>query len=162
LCCLRSAHANLTINVQLHTLQFAQQRHNVELEESWYEKLQRWDDALEAYARKQSEDKFNVEYTLGSMRCLQALGEWERLTALSRQLWDRTEEIEVRRQIAPLAASAVLNLGKTTVLFVCSLILLSLYLFISLSFYHVSLNLFRSSFCSRAPHFYLPSLLQKN
>ena len=43
--------------------------HQVELKESWYEKLQRWADAREAYERKTSEDPLNFSWTLGRMRC---------------------------------------------------------------------------------------------
>ncbi|KAK9097076.1 hypothetical protein Sjap_022573 [Stephania japonica] len=51
--------ALIHINNQLHQheaavgiLTYAQQRLDVQLKESWYEKLQRWDDALKAYAIK--------------------------------------------------------------------------------------------------------------
>jgi FKBP12-rapamycin complex-associated protein len=43
-------------------------------QESWYEKLQQWDLALEAYEQRQKRDPGNMEVTLGRMRCLHALG----------------------------------------------------------------------------------------
>lgn len=53
--------ALISINNQLQQpeaavgmLVYAQQHLNVELKESWYEKLQRWDEALEAYRRKRA------------------------------------------------------------------------------------------------------------
>ena len=41
-------------------LEYAQQYHAIELKESWYEKLQRWEDALEAYERRQLEDPTSI------------------------------------------------------------------------------------------------------
>eukprot|EP00004_Rigifila_ramosa_P027283 TRINITY_DN882_c0_g1_i1.p1 TRINITY_DN882_c0_g1~~TRINITY_DN882_c0_g1_i1.p1 ORF type:complete len:2377 (-),score=590.06 TRINITY_DN882_c0_g1_i1:39-6899(-) len=110
--------ALISINNQLQQpeaavgiLLYAQQNHSVELKESWYEKLHRWEDALEAYERKQLEDQASLEVTLGMMRCLNALGEWERLGALSSDTW-RTAGENTRRLIAPLAAAAAWNLGN--------------------------------------------------
>ena len=86
-------------------LQFAQEHHRVELRESWYEKLQRWDDALEAYERKQLSDRSSLDYTLGRMRCLASLGEWDRLSHIANTLWKRnSEDIAVKKHIAPLDA----------------------------------------------------------
>jgi len=59
------------------------------------------------------QDPFNVPLTLGRMRCLRALGDWERLAGLSRDLWQREEgDMEIRGQIAPLGAAAAWNLGE--------------------------------------------------
>jgi FKBP12-rapamycin complex-associated protein len=93
-------------------LKFAQRHHSVELKESWYEKLERWEDALEAYERKQLEEPTNADCTLGRMRCLRSLGEWQRLMHLSNDLWSRKEDAATRKQIAPLAASAAINLRR--------------------------------------------------
>ena len=53
----------------------------------WYEKLGRWDDALTAYQLKQLEEPRNLDVTLGRMRCLNSLGEWEQLAALASDVW---------------------------------------------------------------------------
>jgi phosphatidylinositol kinase/protein kinase (PI-3 family) len=110
--------ALISINNQLQQpdaavgiLVYAKHHHSLELRESWYEKLQRWEDALEAYERRQLEAADNVEFTLGRMRCLRALGEWERLAALGSDLWTRSSD-SVRRDVAPLAAAAAWNLGQ--------------------------------------------------
>ena len=51
----------------------AQQDLHMELKESWYEKLQRWEEALEAYERKYAASPpaspAHLEATLGRMRC---------------------------------------------------------------------------------------------
>lgn len=110
--------ALISINNQLQQpdaavgiLKYAQQHHDLELKESWYEKLQRWEDALAAYDRKQQEDPSSFEITLGRMRCLHALGEWETLLTLSQERWPRVNST-MRSAIAPLAASAAWGTGQ--------------------------------------------------
>lgn len=104
--------ALISINNQLQQpdaaigiLKFAQQHHNLELKESWYEKLQRWEDALAAYENKQKEDPLNFDITLGRMRCLHNLGDWERLSQLAQEKWLLPNE-EIRKNIAHLGAAA--------------------------------------------------------
>ena len=46
------------------------------MQERWYEKLHDWTDALKAYELKQEQHPDNIDYTLGRMRCLEALGDW--------------------------------------------------------------------------------------
>ena len=84
----------------------------VELKESWYEKLQRWDDARDAYERKSREDPDNFMWTLGRMRCQHALGEWGSLCQLVREKWrsHHLEDDELRAEVAKLAAGAAWNL----------------------------------------------------
>eukprot|EP01113_Clastostelium_recurvatum_P006582 TRINITY_DN1298_c0_g1_i1.p1 TRINITY_DN1298_c0_g1~~TRINITY_DN1298_c0_g1_i1.p1 ORF type:complete len:2380 (+),score=927.36 TRINITY_DN1298_c0_g1_i1:62-7201(+) len=110
--------ALISINNQLQQpeaaigiLQYAQQNHSVELKESWYEKLRRWEDALSAYERKQKDDPMSIELTMGRMRCHHALGEWEKLASLSNEAW-RPAQDTTRAAIAPLAAAAAWNLGN--------------------------------------------------
>ena len=110
--------ALISINNQLQQpdaaigiLTYAQQKHSVELKESWYEKLQRWEDALVAYNKRQTEDPSNIQVTLGRMRCLHALGEWEQLSQLAQEKWFGTDD-DTRKMIAPLAAAAAWGLGQ--------------------------------------------------
>jgi hypothetical protein len=49
-----------TTQAAVGILEYAQQYHAIELKESWYEKLQRWEDALEAYERRQLEDPTSI------------------------------------------------------------------------------------------------------
>jgi phosphatidylinositol kinase/protein kinase (PI-3 family) len=55
-------------------LQAAQTKNAIQLRDSWFEKLGRWEEALDAYTKRASSDH---EGLLGRMRCLNALGEWE-------------------------------------------------------------------------------------
>lgn len=93
-------------------LQVAHMYHPGELKESWYEKLNRWSDALEVYERKQMDDITNVECTLGRIRCLSALGEWPRLLTLSDNIWSQNTDNHVLCQVAPFAVDAACNLRQ--------------------------------------------------
>jgi len=111
--------ALISINNQLQQpeaakgiLTYARKRYHVELKESWYEKLQRWGDACDAYERKQKEDPNNLTWILGCMRCQHALGEWAPLCRLAREQWrsGRLHDAEMRGQVAILATAGAWNL----------------------------------------------------
>ncbi|XP_004292060.1 PREDICTED: serine/threonine-protein kinase TOR [Fragaria vesca subsp. vesca] len=95
-------------------LTYAQQNLDVQLKESWYEKLQRWDDALKAYTAKASQASSQhlvLDATLGRMRCLAALARWEELNNLFKEYWTPAEPA-ARLEMAPMAASAAWNMGE--------------------------------------------------
>jgi FKBP12-rapamycin complex-associated protein len=86
----------------------------ITLRETWFEKLERWEEALEAYKKREQEhpeqaDTFDV--IMGKMRCLHALGEWDSLSSLAQEKW-HTSTLEIKRAVAPVAAAAAWNLGK--------------------------------------------------
>eukprot|EP00887_Chlorella_sp_A99_P006163 scaffold3.g6163.t1 len=95
-------------------LNVAQKELHMDLKESWYEKLQRWDDALKAYQRRLEATTpgtaSHVEALLGQCRCLAALAEWDKLLGVCRGAWTRVEP-HVRREMAPIAAHAAWQLG---------------------------------------------------
>ncbi|GAO47492.1 hypothetical protein G7K_1698-t1 [Saitoella complicata NRRL Y-17804] len=108
--------ALISINNQLQQpdaaigiLSHAQHHHDLELKETWYEKLQRWEDALSAYERREDQNSFDV--TMGKMRCLHALGEWDLLSQLAQDKWIHAGH-DMRRAIAPLAAAAAWGMGQ--------------------------------------------------
>lgn len=110
--------ALISINNQLQQsdaaigiLKHAQLHHDLQLKETWYEKLQRWDDALRAYNEREALEPDNTEFTMGKMRCLHALGEWEQLSELAKTKWD-TSSSDIKRSVAPLAAAASWGLGQ--------------------------------------------------
>ncbi|ODQ81853.1 hypothetical protein BABINDRAFT_160083 [Babjeviella inositovora NRRL Y-12698] len=110
--------ALISINNQLQQLdaavgilRHAQMHHDLQLKETWYEKLQRWEDALQAYNERERVDPHSMEITLGKMRCLHALGEWEQLSELAQARWINASS-SIRRAVAPLAAAAAWGLGK--------------------------------------------------
>ncbi|KAG0064947.1 phosphatidylinositol kinase- protein kinase tor1 [Linnemannia elongata] len=85
--------------------------HDFELKEAWYERLQRWEDALAAYERKQLENPNDLSLTIQRMRCLHALGEWEALSSLAQVKWGNSPA-QVRRRMASFAAAAAWGLGQ--------------------------------------------------
>ena len=91
-------------------LTYAQKNHDVELKETWYEKLQRWEDGLQAYERKQQEDPSSLDATLGRMRCLHMLGEWESLSNLAQERW-KDSPVDIKKALAPLAAAGAWGTG---------------------------------------------------
>jgi FKBP12-rapamycin complex-associated protein len=110
--------ALISINNQLQQtdaafgiLRKAQGYQDVELKETWFEKLQKWEEALTSYQRREKEEPDSFEITMGKMRCLHALGEWDLLSSLSKEKWANASQ-EYRKAIAPLAAAAAWGLGK--------------------------------------------------
>lgn len=53
----------------------------------------------------------DLEYTMGKLRCLHALGEWEELMRLVQGKWYHVDKV-TKRKMAPLAAAAAWNLGQ--------------------------------------------------
>lgn len=107
--------ALISINNQLQQsdaaigiLKHAQQHHDLQLKETWYEKLQRWEDALKAYNERRED---TIETTMGKMRCLHALGEWDQLSQLAQEKWTNSST-DIKRAVAPLAAAAAWGLGQ--------------------------------------------------
>jgi FKBP12-rapamycin complex-associated protein len=88
-------------------LKYAQTNHQVELKESWYEKLHNWEEALAAYEAKQKESR-DTENLMGQIRSLHALGEWDSLYKISDTTWDTAED-KLRSVIAPYASAAAWN-----------------------------------------------------
>lgn len=108
----------ISINNQLHQtdaaigiLKHAQQHHDLQLKETWYEKLQRWDDALTAYNKREAAGEDSIEVTIGKMRSLHALGDWDQLSELAADKW-ASSKIDIKRAIAPLAAGAAWGLAQ--------------------------------------------------
>lgn len=110
--------ALITINNQLQQsdaaigiLRKAQAYRDVELKETWFEKLQRWEEALAAYKRREKLEPDSFSVTMGKMRCLHALGEWKVLSDLAQEKWNHAS-LEHRKAIAPLAAAAAWGRGQ--------------------------------------------------
>ncbi|KAL5167810.1 Serine/threonine-protein kinase TOR [Glycine soja] len=102
------------VEAALGILTYAQQHLDFQLKESWYEKLQRWDDALKAYTAKASQatsPHLVLDATLGKMRCLAALAQWDELNILCKEFWTPAEPA-ARLEMAPMAASAAWNMGE--------------------------------------------------
>ncbi|CAO3647953.1 unnamed protein product [Mucor fragilis] len=92
-------------------LTFAQDSLGLERRVSWFEKLHRYQDALDAYEAQQLENPNSMEITLGRMRCLHALGEWDQLSALAQEKWIHAP-LDNRKSMAPFAAAAAWGQGQ--------------------------------------------------
>lgn len=84
----------------------AQNKHVVQLKESWYEKLQRWDDALLSYKKRVVESPESSEAMFGIMRCKHALGDWEGLFRMCKEKW-LISDLHTKKSVAPLAAAGL-------------------------------------------------------
>ena len=91
-------------------LRNAQKYRDFELKETWFERLGRWDEALEAYEQREEEEP-SMDVTMGKMRCLHALGEWEALSTLAQEKWSLSLQ-ENKKMMAPLAAAAAWGLNQ--------------------------------------------------
>ncbi|KAH8808527.1 armadillo-type protein [Xylogone sp. PMI_703] len=86
----------------------------ITLRETWFEKLERWEEALDFYKKREKEHPDQAEtfdIIMGKMRCFHALGEWDSLSTLAQNRW-HTSSLEIKRAIAPLATAAAWDLGK--------------------------------------------------
>ncbi|KAF8519025.1 phosphatidylinositol 3-kinase [Hysterangium stoloniferum] len=93
------------------TLTVAREQYDVTKHEEWFERLGRWQEALVAYDKKAELDPHAPDVVLGRMRCLHALGEWDRLSQLVHENWVGAGN-DGRREIAPLAAAAAWSLRE--------------------------------------------------
>lgn len=93
------------------TLTIAREQYDVTKHEEWYERLGRWQEALNAYERKAKDDPEDPDLVIGRMRCLHALGEWEQLAAQVDENWANASNDD-RREIAPMAAAAAWSLRE--------------------------------------------------
>jgi serine/threonine-protein kinase mTOR len=58
-----------------------------EIRESWLSKLGSWSEALQIYEQKRQRNPHDFDAILGSMRCLDASGEWQRVLNLAEISW---------------------------------------------------------------------------
>ena len=113
-----SVEALISINNQLQQsdaaigiLRRAQAFGEVELKEAWFERLQRWEEALAAYQKRERLEPDNFEIVTGKMRCLHALGEWRMLSEIAQEHWNNATQ-ENRRNMSALAAAAAWGRGE--------------------------------------------------
>ena len=93
------------------TLTVAREQYDVSKHEEWYERLNRWQEALTAYEKKARIEPDSPEVIMGRMRCLHALGEWEQLAAQVDEYWANATNDE-RRDMAAMGAAAAWSLNE--------------------------------------------------
>ncbi|KAJ7429881.1 phosphatidylinositol 3-kinase [Mycena galericulata] len=109
--------ALISINTRLQqhdaawgTLVTAREQYDIQEHEEWYEKLGRWQEALQAYDKKSREYAPTMESEIGRMKCLHALGEWDQLAVQVERCWGDASA-EQRIEISPMAAAAAWSLA---------------------------------------------------
>ena len=107
----------ISINNQLHQndaavgiLKYVQKHHNLQLQETWYEKLERWEDALQAYTLRAENGEESDQVIMGQMRSFHALSDWDNLSKLASHKWE-SASVNLKKMIAPLAAGSEWGLG---------------------------------------------------
>lgn len=110
----------IQINNQLHlndaavgVLRYSQKYHAdvTEVKDELYEKLGRWEEALEAYERKQLTIPIQTELTMGRIRCLNALGESEVVLRVIKQAEDKLADSGQAETVAVFASKAAFDIG---------------------------------------------------
>ena len=99
------------VDSSIGILKFAQSHHDLQLKEIWYEKLQRWEDALDLYDKRDETGDDSPDVIMGKVRSLYALGRWNDVFNLVSGKWVRCTP-DIRRAIAPLAAGAAWSLAR--------------------------------------------------
>ncbi|KAL4134546.1 hypothetical protein PRIC2_004843 [Phytophthora ramorum] len=106
-------------------LKYAQAHHSsvIQVKETWFEKLQDWRAALALYDRRlqyaqqhEGENQgLDIEVCIGKMRCLEALGKWEELSALAAQVWSalHSPERSPAKTSAPTSRGRPLSAGRS-------------------------------------------------
>jgi FKBP12-rapamycin complex-associated protein len=90
------------------TLEYAQGNMDMTQDVLWYEKLGRWEEALQAWNDRSADPESTFDESqiaMGKAQCLHALGEWEDLSEFVQIRWANAGG-EERKSLAPLAAAA--------------------------------------------------------
>ena len=90
------------------TLVYAQGNMEMTHDVMWFEKLNRWEDALQIWDERAvdpNEPFSESQIAFGRIQALHALGEWEELSELVQVRWPGSSQ-EEKKQMAPLAAAA--------------------------------------------------------
>ncbi|EJD41220.1 atypical/PIKK/FRAP protein kinase [Auricularia subglabra TFB-10046 SS5] len=107
---------NINTKLQQHDAAFgiltvARDQFEFARNEEWFERLGRWQEALEGYNERALREPQALDVSMGRMRCLHALGEWDELAHIVDQNWiDATTDEKMG--IAPLAAAAAWALNE--------------------------------------------------
>lgn len=90
------------------TLEYAQENMEMSQDVLWYEKLGRWEEALQVWNDRAGDPDSaydDSQIAMGKAQCLHALGEWEELSDFVQVRWTSASQDE-KKLIAPLAAAA--------------------------------------------------------
>lgn len=101
----------------LGMLKIATNFYHFDAKESWFQKLQKWQEALNIYDNKFTEDvvrkgsEVDIDTINGKMSCMHALGKWEELELFAEKNWNNFSNT-CKEKVAPLAAAAAWGTEK--------------------------------------------------
>eukprot|EP00298_Acanthocystis_sp_HF-20_P015221 c21063_g2_i2.p1 GENE.c21063_g2_i2~~c21063_g2_i2.p1 ORF type:complete len:1228 (+),score=606.75 c21063_g2_i2:74-3685(+) len=93
----------------LGILTFAGRYHTATINESWFEKLQQWEKALQVYEKKVIETPNDHNLLFSRLTCYNALGYWEKQHQLCIDFWPRMDT-HLQNNLAPFLAHSCLHL----------------------------------------------------
>ncbi|WVQ81658.1 hypothetical protein IAT38_003783 [Cryptococcus sp. DSM 104549] len=96
------------------TLEWAQTHMDMTTEVVWYEKLGRWEEALQVWNARDADPSTTFsewDITEGKVTCLHAMGEWEQLSDFVQTRWAHRSADE-KKILSPLAAAASWSLKQ--------------------------------------------------
>ncbi|KAI9209819.1 armadillo-type protein [Polychytrium aggregatum] len=96
---------DFTIGILTYAPQVIDLGLDVRLKESWLEKLQRWEDALAFYERREREEPGLLEAIVGKIRCLHNLHQFDEILSFTKEKWAGAPEA-TRKALAPYATAA--------------------------------------------------------
>jgi len=70
---------------------------HLRVQEQWYEKLHDWEKAYDLYSSKLDTNPDDIDLTIGQMRCLEALGDWQALEEVARAKWTNAPDKDKNR-----------------------------------------------------------------
>lgn len=90
------------------TLEYAQENMEMTDDVMWFEKLGRWEEALDVWTIRGDDpdtDFTEDQVAMGKLQALHALGEWDALSEFVQVRWT-TATVDEKKLMAPLAAAA--------------------------------------------------------
>jgi phosphatidylinositol kinase/protein kinase (PI-3 family) len=101
-------------------LQYAQKHRSqnslvIDVKETWYEKLENWQDALRLYERRLHENPNDTQAMVGTVRCLHSLGEYEALDQICRTMQRRVNLATGRSVQYLVSPTDIADIGKLEV-----------------------------------------------
>ncbi|CAD8184910.1 unnamed protein product [Paramecium octaurelia] len=98
-------------------LTYAKQSLKIQVQNTDYERLKKWDEALQEYRQQQlkyeNDQRMDlaIKLVVPKMRCLNALMQWQTLISQAEEIF-RSNEDAKQKEIAHLAANAAMHLGQ--------------------------------------------------
>ena len=87
-------------------------KNKLKLNENWYEKLGRWQEALDIYEQKLESNPTDANLHLGRLRCLKAFAKWDEISSVCDTLLQQKHDEETIRSLASFKSFAGYHLRE--------------------------------------------------